>query len=327
MVRSPHAHARIVRIDTAPALATPGVLAVLDGRGSRRGRAQGDVASAGADESTRSAAQESRRLAVLRRAIPCRCPSIASASSASPSRWSSPRRRSPRATAPSGSPWSGSRCRRSSRRRTRSRPAQPPCGMRARRMSPSRREAGDAAATDAAFARAAHVVTPRYPHQPRDRRADGAARRRRRLRRVDAGATPSTRDQAGRGGFAGRRRGRPRRAGNPSASSRAKSAAAMARAIPAIRSSAGRVGGQARRRPVKWTGDRRESLISDCHARDLVVHAELALDADGTFLAYRASTRATSAHTPSPSSRSPRGSGSRPACTTCPPRRCAAAPC
>src|SRR5215467_9021239 len=43
------------------------------------------------------------------------------------------------------------------------------------------------------------------------------------------------------------------------------------------------------RRPVKWTGDRRESLISDCHARDLVVHAELALDADGTFLAYRAS--------------------------------------
>ena len=31
MVRSPHAHARILRIDTAPALATPGVLAVLTG--------------------------------------------------------------------------------------------------------------------------------------------------------------------------------------------------------------------------------------------------------------------------------------------------------
>jgi len=31
MVRSPHAHARIVRIDTAPALASPGVLAVLTG--------------------------------------------------------------------------------------------------------------------------------------------------------------------------------------------------------------------------------------------------------------------------------------------------------
>src|SRR5262245_36365080 len=31
MVRSPHAHARIVRIETAAALATPGVLAVLTG--------------------------------------------------------------------------------------------------------------------------------------------------------------------------------------------------------------------------------------------------------------------------------------------------------
>src|SRR5262249_10244463 len=31
LVRSPHAHARIVRIDAAPALATPGVLAVLTG--------------------------------------------------------------------------------------------------------------------------------------------------------------------------------------------------------------------------------------------------------------------------------------------------------
>src|SRR5258705_12667382 len=31
MVRSPHAHARIVRIDTAAALATPGVLVVLTG--------------------------------------------------------------------------------------------------------------------------------------------------------------------------------------------------------------------------------------------------------------------------------------------------------
>src|SRR5437899_12458194 len=51
-------------------------------------------------------------------------------------------------------------------------------------------------------------------------------------------------------------------------------------------------------RPVTWTGDRRESMISDCHARDLVVHAELALDADGTFLAYRAiNTSNVGAHT------------------------------
>jgi carbon-monoxide dehydrogenase large subunit len=42
------------------------------------------------------------------------------------------------------------------------------------------------------------------------------------------------------------------------------------------------------RRPVKWTCDRREALLTDYQARDLVCHAELALDADGRFLALRA---------------------------------------
>jgi aerobic carbon-monoxide dehydrogenase large subunit len=41
-------------------------------------------------------------------------------------------------------------------------------------------------------------------------------------------------------------------------------------------------------RPVKWTGDRRETMLTDYQARDLVSHAELALDADGRFLALRA---------------------------------------
>ena len=41
-------------------------------------------------------------------------------------------------------------------------------------------------------------------------------------------------------------------------------------------------------RPVKWTGDRTESFLSDYHGRDLTVSAELALDADGRFLALRA---------------------------------------
>ena len=40
-------------------------------------------------------------------------------------------------------------------------------------------------------------------------------------------------------------------------------------------------------RPVKWTADRRECFLSDCHARDLVSEAALALDADGNFLALR----------------------------------------
>ncbi len=40
-------------------------------------------------------------------------------------------------------------------------------------------------------------------------------------------------------------------------------------------------------RPVKWTADRSEAFVSDYMGRDLTVSAELALDADGEFLALR----------------------------------------
>jgi carbon-monoxide dehydrogenase large subunit len=43
-------------------------------------------------------------------------------------------------------------------------------------------------------------------------------------------------------------------------------------------------------RPVKWTSDRTEAFLTDAHGRDHVTHAELALDANGKFLALRAST-------------------------------------
>src|SRR5712664_2506092 len=46
------------------------------------------------------------------------------------------------------------------------------------------------------------------------------------------------------------------------------------------------------RRPVKWTCDRREAILADEHARDNVSDAELALDADGRFLAMRVHTLA-----------------------------------
>ncbi len=42
-------------------------------------------------------------------------------------------------------------------------------------------------------------------------------------------------------------------------------------------------------RPVKWTAERHESFLSDYMGRDLTVSAELALDADGRFLALRTS--------------------------------------
>ncbi len=40
-------------------------------------------------------------------------------------------------------------------------------------------------------------------------------------------------------------------------------------------------------RPVKWTSDRREGFVTDEHGRDNVSRAELALDAHGKFLALR----------------------------------------
>jgi carbon-monoxide dehydrogenase large subunit len=43
-------------------------------------------------------------------------------------------------------------------------------------------------------------------------------------------------------------------------------------------------------RPVKWISTRSEAFISDAQARDNVTHAELALDKDGTFLGLRVKT-------------------------------------
>jgi carbon-monoxide dehydrogenase large subunit len=42
-------------------------------------------------------------------------------------------------------------------------------------------------------------------------------------------------------------------------------------------------------RPVKWTCERQEAFLSDYQGRDLAVQAELALDGDGRFLAMRGS--------------------------------------
>ncbi|MFT7025922.1 MAG: carbon-monoxide dehydrogenase large subunit [Paracoccaceae bacterium] len=45
-------------------------------------------------------------------------------------------------------------------------------------------------------------------------------------------------------------------------------------------------------RPVKWCADRSEAFMSDAHGRDHVTKIELALDADGKFLAVRTDTLA-----------------------------------
>ena len=45
-------------------------------------------------------------------------------------------------------------------------------------------------------------------------------------------------------------------------------------------------------RPVKWTAERSESFMTDAHGRDHVTHAELALDQDGKFLGLKVHTTA-----------------------------------
>ena len=44
------------------------------------------------------------------------------------------------------------------------------------------------------------------------------------------------------------------------------------------------------KRPVKWTAERSEAFLTDCHGRDHVTHAELAMDKNGKFLAFKVQT-------------------------------------
>jgi aerobic carbon-monoxide dehydrogenase large subunit len=148
---------------------------------------------------------------------------------------------------------------------------------------------GDAAATDAAFAGAAHVVrlqtlVPRVTGVPMEPRTAVAT--------CDP-ATGKVTLYAGGGGVV-----------------RPKLDLAHMLGLPPqqIRVVAGDVGGNfgtrnsiypefvlvawaARRlgRPVRWAADRTASFLSDYHGRDLAVTAELALDATGRFLALRTS--------------------------------------
>ena len=43
-------------------------------------------------------------------------------------------------------------------------------------------------------------------------------------------------------------------------------------------------------RPVKWVAERTESFLSDCHGRDHVTHAELAVKSDGTVVGLKVDT-------------------------------------
>src|SRR3989441_2630794 len=148
-------------------------------------------------------------------------------------------------------------------------------------------EAGDAAAAAAAFRRAAHVVRL----ETRINRVTGVPMEPRAALGVWDEASSHYTLYAGSGG-----------------SGRIKSDLAGTLGVPesAVRVVAREVGGnygtrnafypefalvawaaKRLRRPVKWTGERREAFLTDYHARDLVSHVELALDAEGNFLALR----------------------------------------
>ncbi|MGH7387996.1 MAG: xanthine dehydrogenase family protein molybdopterin-binding subunit [Candidatus Rokuibacteriota bacterium] len=297
MVRSPHAHARIGRIDPGDALNTPGVIAVLTGQDAAadglkpiphrpvpvnphevplqsrdgsaffiaphpllpadRARFVGEAVAMVIAETPAAARDGAERVIVEWEPLPAVTRTAAAAAADAPVVWDE-----------------------------------------AKSNVCVDSEAGDAAVVEAAFRRAAHVVrletqVNRVTGVPMEPRAALAA--------YDA-ATGRYTLHAGSGG-----------------SQRIKSDLAGALGVPerAVRVVARDVGGNygtrnssypefalcawaARRlgRPVKWTCDRQEAFLTDYHSRDLLSQAELALDAGGAFLAFRAvNTSNVGAHT------------------------------
>ena len=293
-VRSPHAHARIGRVDTAAARATAGVVAVLTGADAaadgvkpithspmpgnpyeemvRPGhvsfvaphppipadcaRFVGEVVAMVIAETPAAARDGAERVAVEWTPLPAVAASLAAAAPGAPIVWD---------------------------------------GTRSNVCVDA--EIGDAPAVEAAFSRAAHVVrldtwVQRVTGVPMEPRAA-------------VGVWDPTSGRytvhAGAGGLG-----------------RTRTGVAGALGVPesAVRVTAREVGGNfgtrnscypefvlvawaARRlgRPVKWTGERREAFLADYGGRDLAAHAELALDAEGAFLAFRgANTSNVGAH-------------------------------
>jgi carbon-monoxide dehydrogenase large subunit len=283
-VRSPHAHARIERIDTGAALTTPGVIAVLTGADAAtdgvaplkhspmpgnpheeivrrehvafvaphppmpgdRARFVGEIVAMVIADTPAAARDGAERVAVQFSPLPAVTASLAAAAPGAALLYDG--------TASNLCVDAG---------------------------------AGDPAAADAAFARAAHVV-----------------RLETWIHRV-TGVTMEPRSAVGEWDEAG---GRYTVHAGAGGTGRTRVGVAGALGVPesAIRVVARDVGGNfgtrnscypefalvawaARRvgRPVKWTSERREAFLADYQGRDLVSHAELALDDAGTFLAFR----------------------------------------
>ena len=281
-LRSPHAHARIRAVDTAAAVAMPGVLVVYsgadvvaDGLGTMAMRLQrkrpdglpmfarphpglardrvryvGDPVAMVVAESVAQAKDAAESVIVDYEPLPSVTDTAAAAKPGAPPVWDE-------------------------------------CPDNVSNLF----EAGDKAGADAAFARARHIVKRRYvisrvfAHYMEPRGAIGA---------YDPGEDRYTL-------YADCQY--PHRVRNALAANIFKLPESKVRVI------AGDVGGgfgtkgwqyvehrltlwaaRKLRRPVKWTCDRSEAIQADEHARDNVTEAELALDADGRFIALRLHT-------------------------------------
>ncbi len=286
LVRSPHAHARIRGIDTAPALAAPGVIAVLTGAhaaadglrpiphrpvptnphevplrsrdGSEffvaphaplpadRARFVGEAVAIVLAETPAAARDGAARVAVDYEPLPAVTATADAAAPGAPLLWEETE---------------SNVCVDS--------------------------VAGDRAAADAAFRHATHVVRL----ETRVNRVTGVP--------MEPRAALGVYDATG---------GRYTLYAGSGGSVRIKSDLASTLGVPegAVRVVAREVGGnygtrnafypefalvawaaKRLRRPVKWTCERREAFLTDYHARDLVSQVELALDAEGNFLALR----------------------------------------
>ena len=151
---------------------------------------------------------------------------------------------------------------------------------------------GDKAAVDAAFAKAAHVTKLDFvnnrliPNAIEPRAANAELQPQRRelhaLRRQPEPARRAAADV--------RLRARP--AGAEGARDRARRRRRLRlEDLPLRRGDVALVWASKRvGRPIKWTAERSESFLTDAHGRDHVTTAELALDADGKFLALRVKT-------------------------------------
>ena len=285
-VRSPHAHARIRRIETADALATPGVLAVLTGRDAladglspiphRPVPTNPNEFPLGGRDGTRIFVAPHRPLPADRARHAGEAVAMVVAQSAAAAADGAERvlvdyeplasvTATPDAARPGAAVlWEelgGNVCVDSM--------------------------AGNAATADAAFAGAAHVVRldtwiPRITGVPMEPRAALGA--------YD-GATGRYTLYAGSGGVVRHRTDLAEILGVPETAVRvvAQDVGGNFGTRNSFYPEFALVAWAARRlgRPVKWTCERREALLTDYQARDLLSGMELALDAQGNFLALR----------------------------------------